>query len=161
MSSLFEINKTIDELTEQLVDVETGEVNEDVLEQLEQLGLDQDAKLESYGMKIKSLNAEIDALVNESKSLKKRADVKSNLVDRLMEMVSRTLNGKPKEYTRVNFGFRKSETVEIVNPELVPDEFCEFETKRKPVKAKIKPLLKAEEDVPGCVLIEKQNLQVK
>lgn len=161
MSSLFEINSQIEELSERLIDPETGELDDEVMAQLDQLAIDQDEKLEAYGMKIKSLEAEIDAIAKEKKRFDKRVHAKAALIDKLMEKVSQTLGGKPKEYTNVTFSFRKSESVEIGNEDAIPEDYCDYETRKKPVKAKIKDAIKRGVDVPGAVLIEKQNLQVK
>lgn len=160
-ASLFEINRSIEELTDRLVDPVTGEIDEEVLEQLDHLAMDQDKKLESYGMVILNLESEINALMEQSKAFKERAEVKKNRVKRMKEMVSWTLNGEKKEYTNVAFTFRPSSSVNVVNEELVPDELCMFKTERKPNKTEIKALLNAGDEVPGCVLEKKMNLNVK
>lgn len=160
-ASLFEINRSIEELTDKLIDPDTGEINEEVMEQLDRLEMDQDEKLEAYGMVILNLKSEIEALLNQSKAFKARADVKMHKVNRMEEMAARTLKGQKKEYTNVAFSFRKSKSVNVVNEEVVPDELCMFRTERKPNKVEIKKLLNAGEVVPGCVLEEKLNLNVK
>ena len=158
--NLYEINKSIEELTEKMVDPETGEINEEVMEQLEQLDIDLDEKLENYGLVMKQLMAEASALIDESKALKRRAEVKLNKYGRMETMVKMALNGKPKEFKRVRFGFRPSKSVEIVNEDLVPDEYCVYKTERKPQKMEIKKLLNAGQEVPGCVLVEHENLRL-
>lgn len=160
MASLFEINKDIEELMEKMIDPETGEINEEVMGQLEQLDMDMDEKLENYGLVMKQLMAEASALIDESNALKRRAEVKLNKYGRMEQLVKMVLNGKPKEYKRVKFGFRPSKSVEIVNEDLVPDEYCIFKTERKPQKTEIKKLLNAGKEVPGCVLVEHENLQL-
>lgn len=160
MSSLYEINKSIEELTEKMVDPETGEINEEVMAQLEQLDMDMDEKLENYGLVMKQLMAEASALMDESKALKRRAEVKLNKYGRMEQLAKMVLNGKPKEYKRVKFGFRPSKSVEIVNEDLVPDKYCIFKNERKPQKTEIKKLLNAGKEVPGCVLVEHENLQL-
>ena len=160
MSSLYEINKSIEELTEKMVDPETGEINEEVMEQLEQLDMDMDEKLENYGLVMKQLMAEASALIDESNALKRRAGVKLNTYGRMDQLVKMVLNGKPKEYKRVKFGFRPSQSVEIINEDLVPDELCNCKIERKPVKSDIKKLLNAGKEVPGCILVEHENLQL-
>ena len=159
-SSLYEINKSIEELTEKMVDPETGEINEEVMAQLEQLDMDMDEKLENYGLVMKQLMAEASILIDESKALKRRAEVKLNKYGRMEQLVKMVQNGKPKEYKRVKFGFRPSQSVEVVNEELVPDEYCIFKTDRKPQKREIKKLLNEGKEVPGCVLVEHENLQL-
>lgn len=160
MASLYEINNNIEVLTAQLVDEETGEVREDILEMLNDLAIDQDEKLENYGLVIKTLKAEAEALKAEADVLKKRAESKLNRMERMMELVSSTLCGQPKEYTRVKYSFRPSQKVEIINEEIVPDDWCKYETKRIPKKNDIKKALKDGAKIPGCVLIDKKNLQV-
>lgn len=160
MGSLYEINKSIEELTEKMVDPETGEINEEVMGQLEQLDMDLDEKLKNYGLVMKQLMVEASAHMDESREQKKRAEVKLNKYARMEQLVKMVLNGKPKEYTEVRFSFRPSKTVEIVNEDLVPDEYCIFKTDRKPQKMEIKKLLNAGKEVPGCVLVEHENLQV-
>lgn len=160
MSSLFEINSQIEELSERLIDPETGELDEEVLTQLDELDIAKDEKLEAYGMKIKSLVAEVKAIKDAKEGFTKREHAKVALIDKLQRVVDAELRGEPKEYTNVHFKYRKSESVEIVNEDLIPEEYCDYETKKKPVKARIKADLKAKHDVPGAVLVKKNNLQV-
>lgn len=161
MASLFDINKQIEELTDRLVDEETGEINEEVMAELEQLEMDREDKIENCGMMMKQLASEVDAINEEIKALKARATAKANKHDRIGNYVKATLKGKPFEKSRVAISFRKSERVEIADEALVPDEWCKFETTRKPVKTEIKKALKGGENVPGCVLVESMNMKVK
>lgn len=160
-TTLWEINEQIDMLTDQLVDDETGEINEEVMEQLEQLSIDRDEKIEACGIVMKQLASEVDAINAEIKALKARATAKANRHDRIAEYVKQTLQGEKFETSKVAFSYRKSQSVEVVNEKIVPDEWCRFETTRKPVKADIKKALKNGEQVPGCVLVESINLQLK
>ena len=75
--------------------------------------------------------------------------------------MNRSLGGQRFETAKVAFSYRKSERVDVINEEIVPDKFCRFETKRVPSKTDIKKMLKSGEEVPGCVLVESQNLQIK
>lgn len=161
MASLFEINEQIEMLTDKLVDEETGEINEEVMAELEALEMDKNDKLEGCGLMMKQLSAEVSAINEEIKALKARATAKANRHDRIGEYVKATLKGKPFERARVSLSFRKSEKVEITDETLVPDGYCKFETTRKPVKSEIKKALKNDETVPGCVLVENMNLQVR
>ena len=161
MASLFEINEQIEMLTERLVDEETGEINEEVMAELEALEMDKNDKLEGCGMMLKQLSAEVAAINEEIKALKARSKAKANKHDRIAEYVKATLKGKPFERARVSMSFRKSERVEIDDESLVPDEWCKFETTRTPMKTEIKKALKNDEKIPGCVLVKGINLQVK
>lgn len=161
MSTLWEINNQIENLTERLVDDETGEINEDVMSELEQLEIDRNEKIEGCGIVMKQLASEVEAINAEIKSLKKRAEAKANRHDRIGEYVKATLKGEKFETPKVAFSYRKSDKVEITDESLVPDDWCKFETTRKPVKTDIKKALKSGESIPGCVLIESTNLQLK
>lgn len=159
--TLYEINEQIELLTENLVDEETGEINEEIMEQLDQLQMDREEKLENCGIVMKNLRSEIEAINEEIKALKKRATTKANRHDRIGEYVSQTLKGEKLETAKVAFGFLPSTKVDVVDEASVPDEWCKFKTTREPMKSEIKKALKNGEKVPGCVLVEKMNLQVK
>lgn len=159
--NLYEINEKIDELTNTMIDPDTGEILEDVLAEIDELQMDMDEKLENIGIVIKSVTAEIDALTAEKKNLEKRIKVRMNKISRLSEYVNNILKGTPKKYAKVEYGYRKSQSVDVVNEEIVPDELCIFKTERKPSKTDIKKLLKDGKEVPGCILVESQNLQIK
>lgn len=158
---LFEIDIEIERLSEHLIDEITGEINEEVLEQLDQLNMDREKKLENIGCLIKEVHAEADAINEEIRALKDRRDMKLRKMDRLMKYASYALDGKKLETPKVAFSFRKSKSVDIIDENLVPDEYCIFKTERKPLKMDIKKMLDNGEEIPGCVLRESNNLQVK
>lgn len=163
MATLWEINSQIEEilLFDEMVDPETGEVNEDLMAKLDKLEIERDEKLESCGIVMKELSAEITAIKTEMDALKQRMTTKMNRLDRISEYVSKTLGGKKFETAKVAYSFRKSQKVEVVNEDIVPDEFCDFETKKKIRKTDIKKALKDGKEVPGCTLVENMNLQLR
>ena len=158
---IFEIDAEIERLSEHLIDEETGEINEEILAQIDQLEMDRKTKLDNVGCLIKDCMAEAEAIDGEMKALKKRRDSKLRKADRLMNYASYALDGKPLETARVAFSFRKSESVDIIDESVIPDALCQYKTERKPMKSDIKKLLKNGAEVPGCVLRESKNLQVK
>ena len=161
MATLYELNEQIVDLTEKLIDPETGEVNEEILEQLDKLDMDKKEKLENCGLMLKELMSQIVAIKAEIDALKKRLTSKTNRFDNLMRYVDNNLGGEKFETSKVAFSYRKSQSVNIVNEAIVPDQLCKFETKRTPMKTDIKRLLKAGREVPGCVLEEHSNLNIK
>jgi hypothetical protein len=62
---------------------------------------------------------------------------------------------------RVELAWRKSEAVEITDEFKVPDQFIKIEQVSKIDKLAIKENIKAGEEVPGAVLVTRQNLTVK
>lgn len=161
VSSLYDINTQIEELTNKLVDEETGEINEEIFEQLEQLDMDKKEKIENYGIVIKNIKGEIEALDSEIKSLTERKKAKTNKMNRMMDYAKYSLNGDTLETSKVAFGYKKGESVDVIDEEIVPDDYCKFETTRKPMKTEIKKAIKGGKKVPGCVLIVENHLQVK
>jgi hypothetical protein len=59
------------------------------------------------------------------------------------------------------FSFRKSESVDIENATLIPKEFTTTKIEIYPDKTAIKKAIKEGKIVPGAVLLQKQNLQIK
>lgn len=159
--NLYEMSEQIELLSEQMVDQVTGEINEEVLQQLEELEMDRDEKLENIGVLIKSIMAEVDALTTEKKSLEARIKVRTNKIERLMNYVNNCLKGEKKRYTKVEFGYHKSTKVIVVNEANVPDEYMKTNTTKTPMKKEIGAALKEGKRVPGCVLETNLNLQVK
>lgn len=159
--NLYQINDRIEELTSRLIDVETGEIDEAVMDELEKLDIERESKLEGCGIVIKSLRAEIEALTSEVEMLNRRRRVKLNKMQRLADYVASDLKGEAFETSKVAYTFRKSQKVDVRDEEAIPDELCRFETKRLPRKDLIKKIIKDGNDVPGCVLIDTLNLQVK
>lgn len=159
--TLYDIDARIYELTEKMIDDATGEVNEEVYEELEQLGMEREQKIEGCLLVIKNLTSQVDGIKAEMDSLKKRMDAKMNRIQSVSRYVNNSLKGEKFETARACASYRKSQSVEIIDEDLVPDELCRFETKRKPQKQDIKKMLKGGEFVPGCVLKESNNLIIK
>lgn len=148
------------------IDTETGEICD--LDRLEELQIARDAKLENVALYIKQLTAEADALEAEKKALQEREKAKRAKAARYAEWLSRALEGKPFETARVRLSFRKSDTVEI-RDDFAVLYYCERNNLDHCIKyfpaeisvSEIKKLLKAGQEIPGAVLAEKKNLQIK
>lgn len=159
--TLYEINKSIEELLENLVDEETGEVDEEKLDELNQLNVDRNEKIENCILYAKSMKADAEAIQRESDALKKRAMSKLNRAENTLKYVEMCLGGEKFETDKCAVSYRTSQAVEILNEELIPDELCVYKTERKPSKADIKKLLKSGKEVKGAVLVERKNMQIK
>ena len=165
--TLYEINQQIEQLLIRMfseVDEETGEVSEDVMTEMAELNIAREEKLDNIGAYIKNLEAECKALKEEEDALKERRTAKEKKLDRLKNMVTQDLlaHGETsKESTRVKFSFRKSESVSIEDERMIPFEFGETKTVFTPDRTAIKKAIKDGIDVPGAVLVTKQNIQIK
>ena len=167
--TLYEINKEIEDALNNIyssMDEETGEVDETYVNQLEDLQMKRDEKLDNIGAYIKNLMAEAKMLKEEEQALKARRESKERRVESLKNYVASNLAGQEIqkfESARVCFSFRKSKAVVIDEAyiENIPSEYLiaqEPKIDRKALKADIE----AGKDLDGIAHIEeKQNLQIK
>lgn len=159
--NLYEVNELIDELTESLIDFETGEIDEAVLEQIENLEMEKEQVIENLSLKVKNIRAFVDALTNEKKSIESRIKTSTNRADRIENYIANALQGKPFSTSKCQISWRRSERVEIVNEESIPEEYMKYQTTSKPDKTLIKDALKNDKQVPGAMLVEKNNMSIK
>lgn len=159
--NLYEINFEIESILSQ-VD-ESGELPDEVLEQLEQLAIDEQTKVENTALFIKHLLSDAKAIRQEEISLAERRRNKENKAERLKGYLSAYLTAKDyKKYEtpRAFVSFRKSVKTEVDEAVLPIDDKYWVWTKR-PDTAGIKTLLKDGHEVPGAKLVEHQNIQIK
>lgn len=148
------------------IDEETGEVLD--FQQLEELQMERDAKIENIALYIKDLEASAAAIKAEETALAERRKAKENRSKRLREYLSQVLDGAKFETARVALSFRKATVCEITDEQiclmwLSENNHSECIKMGAPEvsKADVKKLLKASETIPGAVLTENQNLQLK
>lgn len=161
MATLYKIDKDIEELLDSLVDEETGEVDEDKLDALNQLNIDRKEKIENCILFAKSEKADAEAILNEIEVLKKRAASKLNRSERVLGYVEHSLDGSEFETDRCVVKYRNTQSVEIINEEIVPDKYCVFRTERKPSRTELKKAIKSGESVPGAVLVDHRRMRVE
>lgn len=165
--TLYEINRNIEDAIDAMlnsVNEETGEVDDAAANALAELQEAREQKLDNIGAYLKNLKVEADALTEESKALKSRADRKKKDIEKLKEYVV-TCMGKEGlskfESTRVKFSFRASQKVEVSDEDALPLIWKREVIKYEPDLEKIKAAIKAGETVPGAELVDRQNLQIK
>lgn len=158
--TLFEINEQLRNF-EYEFDEETGEVlNEDEFNALE---VAQEEKLEAIGCIIKEKVATAEALKAEIKNMRDRMDKEIKDIERMKAWYGQCLGNKPFSTTKVQVSFRKSETTDILQEQMIPEEYIIKEIKpvTRPDKDRIKKAIKAGIDVPGAVVTEHYNIQIK
>lgn len=156
--TLFEIDKALMDF-EFEVDEETGEIlNASDLDELQMARQD---KIENIGLYIKNLEAEKEAVKHEKDNFADREKRLGKKIESLKGYLGYALQGQKFSTPKVAVSFRKSESVLIKNESLIPDEYCEFTTTRKPNKKTIKDALKEGKELIGVELLEKQNIQIK
>ena len=165
--TLYEINRNIEDILNRMfeeVDEETGEVNPEIVTELAELNEARDTKIDNIGAYIKNLDAEAKAIKDEMDALKKRLDQKKKTIDRLKEYVAQDLlaHGETKkESSRIMFSFRKSVAVEITDETLLPKDYIITKTETRVDKVAIKHAIDECCEVPGAVLVDRMNIQIK
>lgn len=152
--TLYEIDSAILDC----VDVETGEIFD--IDKFEELGLERDAKIENICLWIKNLKSEIEALKTEKDAFAQRQKVAENKMESLKRYISNYLEGTPFESTKVKVSFRKSESLEILEGAIIPDEFLRFK-EPEVNKTELKKALKSGTQIDGVSIVENKNIQIK
>lgn len=149
----------IDEALAECFDPETGEVTD--LDAYENLQGERDKKIEGIACIIKNRQALINELKAEGKRVAERVsalEVQNKNTEAFLDSI---LNGKRFETGKVLCSYRKSTRVDITDMSKIPDEYMNVKTEYAPMKTAIKQALKDNKEVPGCALIETNNLSIK
>lgn len=149
----------IDEALVECFDPETGEVTD--LDAYENLQGERDKKIEGIACIIKNRQALIDALKAEKKRMDDRIATLENQNDNTKAFLDSVLQGHRFETEKAVCSYRKSTRVDITDISKIPDEYLNVKTEIAPMKTAIKQALKDNKDVPGCALIETNNLSIK
>lgn len=154
MASLYEINEAI----LSCIDLESGEILDD--EAIEALQMERKEKLENVGLWIKNLAAESTALAAEIKTLTERKRAKENKTESLIGYLTSALQGERFETSKLSVSWRKSESVNIEEGAILPDEYL-VPVEPRADKTLLKKALKDGAVICGVELISKQNIQIK
>jgi hypothetical protein len=118
----------------------------------------------NYTYVIKNYEADSQAIDNEIKRLKAMKDAKDNAIDRMKEAVRNAMlaSGIDKiESPLFKLSLRRSESVEVVNIDQLPENLVTVKKTVSADKVKIKEAIKAGQNIEGAVVIENFNLQIK
>lgn len=160
--NLFEINDRIEAAFEAAVDMETGEIVDEVAyEQLDALQMEFGQKTENILLWIKNLNAEANALKIQKLTFADRQSKAEKKSESLKRYVSKALNGQKFATERVSVTWRKSETAEFVGDVLTLPPECIRMKDPEVDKTALKKALKSGLEINGAVLVEKNNIQIK
>lgn len=149
---LFEIDSAIEALLQPNDD---GDITLEQLEQLQQLEVQREEKLENIALYIKNERAFSDALDVEIKKMQAKKRATDNRVERLKDYLQQGLNGEKLKTARVTVSYRTSKSVIITDESVLPDSV--FEVKRTASKTKIKALL----PLDGAELVDHTHISIK
>ena len=156
--TLFEIDKAIMEF-ELDIDEETGEVLN--AEELDNLQMEREKKIENVGLWYKNLVAEAEMIKAEKNAMAERQKRIENKAESLKKYLAYALNGEKFEKPRVAMSFRKSKSVNILDEASLDDKWCNISVVRKPDKTAIKKAIDGGEEVKGAEIVEKLNISIK
>jgi hypothetical protein len=161
--NLYQLTTEYKQLESILIENE-GELTPD-LEQALQINQDQlQAKGISYGYVIKSIEAESDIIDTEIKRLTQLKKTRDNAAERLKTTLKQAMEmyGVLELKTpTLKISFRKSESVEIIDMDLLDEKYITKKTTEMANKTEIKEALKRGEVIEGAELRINNNLQIK
>ena len=155
MASLYEIDFEI----MNCIDFETGEVVD--VEKLTELQMEREHKIESVALWVKNLRAEAAAYKDEKDAFAEREKKAKNKADSLKMWLTDALNGEKLTTNRVAVSFRKSKAVEVLDDSKIPENYMVETVTIAPDKKGIKEAIEHGLKVPGCELVERNNIQIK
>ena len=145
-----------------LVDEETGEVKD--FEAFEQLQMERGKKIDNIGCWIKDLHAEVNAIGEEMKALKKRAEQSQKKADSLTGYLERILNGSTWKSPRLSVSYRASKATVVTDEDALrtahPELMRRTET-WKPDLTAIKEFINENGEVPFAHIEERTKLEIK
>ena len=161
MRPLYEIESDINQILEQAIDPDTGEiVDEGKLDELKTLDVEKNDKIEAVGLFYKNTLAEAEMIAKEKKNLEARQRVAERKAEGLKIYLAKALNGEKFKTPKISISFRKSEKTEITDATKIPEAFLRY-PEPEPNKVEIKKALQAGIEVPGAKIIENISTIIK
>ena len=178
MSSLYEIDERLRNLEEYGVD-EYGEIlDEDSFNaKFDEIQMALSEKIENSMCFYKNLQADIEAFKAEEKNLAQRRKVKENLAERVKNRIDNyvtmqftdedgnvdkdNLNKWKFETPKVKLSYRKSDSVEVSDINLLPKEYVKEKVELSADKTALKKDIKSGKEINGAKIVTNLNMQVK
>lgn len=163
--NLYEIDRQIQELIENSVDPETGELTLDPAA-LDALQMEREVKIENLACYVKNLTADAKAIKAEEQALSERRRAAENKAERLKRYLSDVLDGEKFSTSRVAISWRKTNSVQVdenlflssTANELIPGAIT-YEPKIS--KTAIKKAIEQGQTVIGAELVSNMSMSIK
>lgn len=153
-----------DDFSQIMAEIESngGEISPEIDEKLQINQFNLIEKTTNYVHVIKTLDSECDIIDIEIKRLQELKKQRSNFTQSLKDRLKNAMQAM--ELTEIKtalnkINFRKSESVEIIDESILPNNVLIYEPKID--KKKIKEIIKNGGQVFGAKIVENQNLQIK
>ena len=161
MMSIYNIT---DDFSQIMAEIESngGEISPEIDEKLQINQFNLIEKTTNYVHVIKTLDYECDIIDIEIKRLQELKKQRSNFTQSLKDRLKNAMQAM--ELTEIKtalnkINFRKSESVEIIDESILPNNVLIYEPKID--KKKIKEIIKNGGQVFGAKIVENQNLPIK
>lgn len=141
------------------IDFETGEIIDP--ERLEALQMERGRKIENVALWVKNLKADLTAFKAEKEAFAERERQAKNKIESLSKWLTMALDGEKFSTSKVVVSFRNSEAVEITDEAAIPKEYIRQKIETAPDKTAIKEALKSNFQIPGAILVQNKNIQIK
>lgn len=148
----------IDEEIMKCVDVETGEIIDEV--KLQQLQMARDIKIENIACWIKNILSDAEALKAQKQVFADRQKAAENKAESLKRYLSKVLEGQKFTTDKVAVSFRKTSSVNVTDITQLKEEYLKY-ADPTPDKTAIKNAIKAGKDVAGAEIVEGQSISIK
>lgn len=161
--NLYEINSAYQEALNEAMEAaeqNDGLIPDDLDDELEEIGIEREQKIQSCIGYYKNENAIADMLEAEIKALTARKHAHESHAEWMKNYLSKNVSqGEKFEYAIGKISWRESESVRIVDETAIPEEFIKIE--RSPKKKDIKDAIKKGFAVTGAEIEKNQNIQIK
>lgn len=160
---LYEIADQYRFLLSDMYDEETGEINENTIARLQELGDSMETKCINITRIFKQIDAEREAIEKERKAMSAREKALKNQVDRLKDYLS--FNMEKCAITKIEcpqfiISLQKNPpSVEILDENKIPQSYNRVTITHD--LQKIKEDIKNGVDVPGARLVQKNSLRIR
>lgn len=146
------------------VNEETGEVidnTEAIQALLSEIEAERDIKADNIAYLIKEAKDTEDALKAEIDRLTERKKMFIRQQDKLKQLLDFLLGGEKLKTDKFTFSYRSSQSVEIVDFDMIPAEYLNVKETFTPDKKRIKEALADFNDVAGAKLVVNKTLSVR
>lgn len=162
MPSLYQIEQEIMEC----IDLESGEVIDSA--RLDALQMEREKKLESVALWIKNLKSDVEAYMAEMENFAARKKAAERKIESLNDYLANALGGNKFTTAKCAVNFRRSEGVKFDNEDTfrtwcVQNNRADLLTIQAPKisRTAVKASLKDGDELPGAVLEERLNINIK
>lgn len=165
--SLYELTNEVENLylmLEDSIDLETGEIDEQINKALEVKESEFNDKAVAVATVWRRYQSRLDLLENEIArltALKNKAKAVQGKLEYSLTTACERLGKEKIEGISANISFRKSDKTIIDNEEIIPEDYFNITMVKKPNLTEIKKAIKNGVEIPGARIETRKNIQIK